>query len=281
LRREVGDRDPHPVSTASERQLASAFASAAGADAVAAAVGAAHRHRAAQVVGWPATRWIRRFRPDPLRRLGLDRVAPAGAPGIDTVTVGRTSRPAPSVVAEAAATAAVRSLVEETTTGLPPAWQRRVAQVAAERRGDVVDALDHAIGSAALPTDRPRWWTTVSAVQKGLAVAMVVGLVWLLALGVAGWFRLPDVPTPKLGEIPWPTVLALGGALAGLLLGVVARAAAGVGARRRAAKALRMLEDATATTSRQLVIEPVNAELAALGELRRLVRDRTAAAARE
>jgi hypothetical protein len=109
-------------------------------------------------------------------------------------------------------------------------------------------------------------------VQKVLAAAMLVGLLWLLALGVAGWFRLPDVPTPHVGEVPWPTALALGGALAGVLLSVASRFAAGVGARRRVQRARRTLEAATADTADRLVIGPVDAELRTLGELRRLVR---------
>jgi GTP-binding protein EngB required for normal cell division len=267
LRAWAGERDPQPVDAESRRDLGRAFAAAAGADAVAEAVGAAHRHRAIAVVGWPPTRWLRRFRPDPLRRLGLDRAAPP-----EGTTVARTSRPGPSAVAAAAATTAARSLVERATAGLPPHWQRRVADVAAERRGDVADALDRAIASAVLPTTRPRWWTAVAAVQKVLAAAMLVGLLWLLALGVAGWFRLPDVPTPHVGEVPWPTALALGGALAGVLLSVASRFAAGVGARRRVQRARRTLEAATADTADRLVIGPVDAELRTLGELRRLVR---------
>jgi hypothetical protein len=137
----------------------------------------------------------------------------------------------------------------------------------------VADSLDRAVASAVLPTAAPRWWTAVAAAQKVLAGLMVVGLVWLLALGIAGWFRLPDIPTPHIGEVPWPTALAIGGALLGILLSVVARAAAGAGARRRVVRARRTLEAATASTAEQLVIDPVDAELRDLAELRRLVRD--------
>src|SRR5690606_30871711 len=157
LAREVGDRPPGPVPDAARRRLGAAFAGAAGADAVADAVGHAHRRRAAQAVGWPPTRWIGRFRPDPLRRLGLDRPPPADGAG----TVGRTSRAGPSAVSKAAATTATRHLVEEVTTGLPASWNRRVGSVAVARRDDVGDALDRAVGSATLPTGRPRWWAGV------------------------------------------------------------------------------------------------------------------------
>ena len=265
---EVGDRDPEPSGRQARRALASAFAEASGADAVADAVGAAHRRRAAQAVGWPPTRWLGRLRPDPLRRLGLDRPPPD--PG--TTTVGRTSRPAPSTVADAALGRALRDFVDDTTAGLPPAWGERVAGVATARRADVADSLDRQIGSARLPTEPAAWWRAASGLQWLLTGIMAVGLVWLVVIGVVAWFGLPDLPTPKIGEVPWPSAMAIGGALAGLLLSVVARALAGFGARRRAAAARRTLTDSVSATADELVADPVDAELRALAELRAAVR---------
>jgi GTP-binding protein EngB required for normal cell division len=269
----VGDTPVRKLDERARRRLATAFAGAAGADAVADAVGAAHRHRAGQVVGWPPTRWAARFRPDPLRRLGLDRVTrPSGDDAPPTPTVARTSRPSPSPVADASVSAAVRSLADEASTDLPERWRLRLMEVASSRRSDIGDGLDRAVGAARLPTDRPRWWSAVSAVQWALAAAMVAGLAWLFAIGLVAWFQLPDLPVPHVGEVPVPTLLALGGAIAGLLLAAVARAAARVGAKRRAAAAHRILTAATAKTANDLVLAPVDAELAALAELQELVR---------
>ncbi len=265
---EVGDRDPEASDRQARRALAAAFAEASGADAVADAVGAAHRRRAAQAVGWPPTRWLGRLRPDPLRRLGLDRPPPD--PG--TTTIGRTSRPAPSTVADAALGRALRDFVDDTTTGLPPAWAERVSGVASARRADVADSLDRQIGSARLPTEPAGWWRAASRLQWLLTGIMAVGLVWLVVIGVVAWFGLPDLPTPKIGEVPWPSAMAIGGALAGLLLSGIARALAGVGARRRAAAARRRLTDAVSATADELVADPVDAELRALAELRTAVR---------
>jgi hypothetical protein len=271
----VGDTPVRKLDERARRRLATAFAGAAGADAVAEAVGAAHRHRAGQVVGWPPTRWAARLRPDPLRRLGLDRVTPSrsgeGDDDVRTTTVARTSRAAPSPVAEASVSAAVRSLADEASAGLPEPWRHRLSDVASSRRTDIADGLDRAVGAARLPTDRPRWWSAVGAVQWVLAAAMVVGLVWLFAIGLVAWFQLPDLPVPHLGEVPVPTLLALGGALAGLVLAAVARAAARVGAKRREAAARRILTAATAKTATDLVLTPVDEELAALAELQALV----------
>ena len=264
----VGDRDPVPPAPGSRRRLAAAFAGASGADAVATAVGAAHRRRAAQAAGWPPTRWVGRLRPDPLRRLGLDRPPPPEG----TDVVPRTSRGAPSTVAEAAVRGAVRAFAEDASDGLPPAWRSRVATVAASRRDDVADGLYRAIGTTALPTQAPRWWTALSGLQWVLAGAMAIGLAWLLVLGVVGWLRLPEVPTPEVGAFPLPTLLALGGAGLGLLVSAVARWFARVGARRRAAVARRRLVAAVEEASEALVAEPVEAELRDLAELHRHVR---------
>ena len=264
---EVAEREPAPIGSGERRRLANAFADAAGAEGVADAVGHAHRRRAAQAVGWPPTRWLGRLWPDPLRRLGLDR--PRAEPG--TTTVARTSRPAPSVVADAALGRALRDFADAAGAGMPEPWQRRIHDVAVARRDDVADALDRQVGSADLPTAPARWWGAVSAVQWVLAGVMVLGLLWLVVIGVVAWFRLPDLPTPELGEIPVPTAMVLGGAILGLLVSAVARALASVAARRRAAATKRMLVDAAASTADELVVAPVDAELAELAELRREV----------
>ncbi|MEA2321751.1 MAG: hypothetical protein QOD81_1601, partial [Solirubrobacteraceae bacterium] len=52
-------------------RLVTALAEAAGVPGVVRAVDRAHRRRGALATGWPAVRWLRRLRPDPLRRLRL------------------------------------------------------------------------------------------------------------------------------------------------------------------------------------------------------------------
>ena len=88
-----------PGLTAGDREsLVDALAEAAGVETVAGAVARAHRRDAALAMGWPFTRWLRRFRPDPLRRLHLGR----GGEG------GRTSLPAATPLQRAQADGAVR-----------------------------------------------------------------------------------------------------------------------------------------------------------------------------
>jgi hypothetical protein len=207
-----------------------------------------------------------------LRRLGLDRRSadPAGVDG-HPGGVARTSLPPPSVVSRAAVSTAIRRVIDGVSAGLLDPWRHRLGTVANSRRGDLDDALDRAVGTARLPTDRPRWWRVVGMLQWLLATALAVGLLWLLAIFVVAWLNLPDLPTAEIGELPLPTVLAIGGAALGLLVAALARWANGVGARRRASIARRRLVAAATEVGRELVIAPLDAELATMTRLHDLV----------
>jgi GTPase Era involved in 16S rRNA processing len=271
----LGDRAPRAVPDRATGDLAQALAGAAGVEGVTDAVAEAHRRRGVHAAGWPPTRWVSRLKPDPLRRLGLDRRSDrsdrsAGGDDPD-VAVQRTSLPPPSPVATAAVSTAIRRVVHDVSGGLPDTWRHRLGTVANSRRGDLDDALDRAVGTTRLPTDRPRWWRVVGAVQWVLAMALAVGLLWLLAIFVVAWFNLPDLPTVDVGELPLPTMLAIGGAALGLLVAALARWATGVGARRRASIARRRLVAAANDVGRDLVIAPLDNELATMTRLHELV----------
>ncbi len=275
LDRVLGERPPAAVTDRAAGDLGRALAGAVGLEGVADAVAEAHRRRGVHAAGWPPTRWISRLKPDPLRRLGLDRRRNGGADHADddTGTVARTSLPPPSPVATAAVSTAIRRVVDDVARDLPDPWRQRLGVVANARHGDVDDALDRAVGTVRLPTHQPRWWRGAGAIQWLLAAVMAVGLLWLLAIFVVAWLNLPDLPTARLGELPLPTTLAIGGAALGLLLSAITRWAVEVGARRRATIARRGLLEATTTVGRALVIEPIEAELAEMARLHHLARD--------
>ena len=92
---------------------------------------------------------------------------------------------------------------------------------------DVADALDQAVLATDLGLSRPRWWSVVGALQWLLTTAAMLGLVWLIVLGVFSWLGLPEIQTPDLGPIPVPTALLLGGLALGFLLGLAVRLMAG------------------------------------------------------
>ena len=143
---------------ASRDELVDALADAAGVPVVVEAVHAARLRSARQATGWPPTRWLSRFRPDPLRRLHLGRA-----------DSGHTSLPKPGPAQLARARGAVRAYLDGTTAGAPEGWV-----LAARRRADVpqeqmADALDAAVaGAAVVDGGAPVWWRLVGFVQWAL-----------------------------------------------------------------------------------------------------------------
>ncbi|MCA5893349.1 50S ribosome-binding GTPase [Isoptericola sp. NEAU-Y5] len=279
--------------------LVDALEDAAGVPTVVDAVAATHRRDAHLATGWPPTRWVSHLRRDPLRRLGLRRGGPGGpggpgGTGGTVVTAGggghgpaedrpeliRSSLPTARPAVRAAAATAVRRYVDSVTDQLPDAWALAVRERGQEPIDRLPGELDQAVvGTRLEAARRPRWWAVAGAVQWLLLVVAVAGLLWLAAAAAVEYFRLPSLILPVLTvdltasgggvlEVPWPTLLALGGLLGGLLLALVSRGIAAWGARRRAARVRKALRDAVARVGDRLVRLPVGNELAALADCR-------------
>jgi hypothetical protein len=244
-------------------RLDAALAEAAGVPTVARAVARAHRRRGALATGWPFVRWLRRLRPDPLRRLRLPDRA-----GDEDGVLGRTSLPGPSAAERAGAASAMRALALGAAGELPEPWPGLVRRAATAREGELADRLDRAVAGADLRMRRPLWWRAAGVLQAVLAAAVAAGGLWLLALAGLAWLRIDDaVPTPEVRGVPVPTLLLAGGALLGLLLALLARLANGISARRRARAAERALRRRVHDAGAELVVAPAQAELAARAEL--------------
>jgi hypothetical protein len=248
-----GDGRPAGIRREDHRRLGAALEDAAGVPTVLRAVEAAHRRRGALASGWPLVRWVRRLRPDPLRRLRLPETP---HPAV------RTSLPPPTDVQTAQVATAARRLADGAAEGLPEPWPRLVRDAAIARDAELADRLDGAVSGADLHVSRPRWWSVASLVQQALLLAVLAGGLWLLVLAVLGYLRVDDVvPLPEAYDIPVPTWLLVGGALAGIALAFAARLANGFGARRRARAAARSLRARVAEVGQELVVAPVDAEL--------------------
>ena len=239
--------------------LVTALSEAAGVPRVVQAVGAAHRHRGTLSSGWPPVRWVRRLKPDPLRRLRLD----DGDDG-DEARVGRTSLPAATDVQLAQVATAVRAVADSASEGLPAPWPTLVRRAASTDEDRVGDRLDLAVGSSRLDTGPPRWWRIASLLQWLLAATAVVGLAWIALAGVAGYLQIEDVvPRPDVAGAPIPTWLVLGGLALGLVLSFLTRLVNSAGARRRQRAADRALRPGIESVADELVLAPVERELAA------------------
>jgi GTP-binding protein EngB required for normal cell division len=253
-----------PLSQSSMDQLTTQVAIAAGVPVVTEAVGNAWRMRGGLATGWPVLAWIAKFKPDPLRRLHLDRLgAGRRRKEIDPSGVGRTSLPATSGVQKARVDTALRTLADQAAQGLTRGWADQIKRAARAAEDALPDRVDRAVATTDLDLARHRrWWQLVRVMQWLLVATVVVGLGWLGLSFLLAYLQLPPLPEVRWWGLPAPTVLTIGGVLAGLLLAGLARIGVEVGARRRIAKAGQSLRAAIAQVTGELVIEPVKAEQA-------------------
>jgi hypothetical protein len=228
------------------------------------AVGDAWRLRGGLATGWPVLAWVAKFKPDPLRRLHLDRLG-AGRKRreIDPSRVGRTSLPAASGVQQARVDSAVRALADRAATGLSRGWSDALKRAARSGVGALSDRLDRAVATTDLDlAQHRRWWQGVRVLQWLLVAALVGGLGWLGVAFVMAYLQLPPLPKVLWWGLSAPTVLLVGGVLAGLIVAGLARIGVEVGARRRRSRARQALRRSIAKVTDELVVEPVRVEQA-------------------
>ena len=251
-----------PVSRQSIDRMNKRLADAAGVTVVTEAVGNAWRLRGGLATGWPVLAWVAKFKPDPLRRLHLDRLgAGRKQKEIDPSRVGRTSLPATSGVQKARVDTAIRALADETAEGLNRGWADAIKAAARSSDGVLPDTLDRAVATTDLDLAAHRnWWQAVRVLQWFLIAGVVGGLAWLGSAFVLAYLQLPPLPEVTWWGFPAPTVLAVGGVLAGLLVAGLARIGIEVGARRRSRNATRALRRSIGKATQELVVGPVEAE---------------------
>jgi len=254
--------DPAPeLSRRTVATLDAQLGEAAGVPVVTQAVDQAWRLRGGLATGWPVLAWVAKFKPDPLRRLRLGGAVRRKEIASPTQT-SRTSLPARSGVQQARVDTALRTLADEASAGLQRGWSDAV-RATTRRSGDgLSDALDRAVATTDLDVDRHRrWWSAVRVLQWVLVAAVVVGLGWLGAAFLLAYLQLPPLPQVVWFRFPAPTVLVVGGVLAGLLVASLARIGVVIGAHRRARLARQRLLTAVSQVSAEQVVAPVREEL--------------------
>lgn len=270
LREAVGDGEAE-LDPSADDELLDALGRAAGVPTVLATVHKDYLHRSGRRTGWLPTRWLARFRPDPLARIGLDRNAGTERSGEFTELLTRSSLPQATPAARAAVDLATRRLGARAAVGIPQRWADAVQDAATPLQGGLVDALDQAIVGTPLPRRTPFWWSAMNAAQWGCGLTALAGGLWLLALAVLGWmqFLLPEVP--RVGPLPLPTVLLGGGLALGFGLAVLARSFAQVGARRRRARVEELLRERMREVASERFLVPVREILARHAQTRRFL----------
>lgn len=235
-----------------KERLIDALAAGAGVDIVVNALSQAHRRDAGLAMGWPFTRWLRRFRPDPLGRLHLRR----GGEG------GRTSLPTATSLQKAQVDNALRRAAGSAGAGLPPPWPDSVKRSVRASTDDLLSDLDAVVSSSDLEeSGRPAWWNVTNGVQILLATIAILGFAWLTLLFALAWFQIPRPPTPEAEQVPWPTLALVGGLLAGFLLSIASQQFARLGARRRRKRAEQRLRGAVAHVAEAKVLSALEREL--------------------
>lgn len=247
------------------RALDEALADAAGVPTVVQAVESSTRIRVGRATGWPIVSWLSKLRPDPLKRLHLD----LGADGKQLTGRSRTSIPAATQVQRARVDTEVRALADDMSRGLARPWADSIRRASVSRLDDLGDRLDAGIGGTDLGVAKlPLWAGVVRVLQWLLVLGVLGGALWLGLLAVFDYLRVGEPTTPNLGGLPLPTVLLIGGVALGVLLAVVCRFLVAATARRRAASVDRRLREAIHQVSADLVVSPIEAELAAYERVR-------------
>ncbi|MFS2089968.1 GTPase [Paenarthrobacter nicotinovorans] len=258
LSKASGDGEARGIKANARARLSSELATAANVPVVVDAVRRSFQRESARRTGWPITRWLLRFRPDPLRRLNLGRS--------DTrPELSRTSLPPAGAPERARTDAAVREFADEASAGAPGPWRAAIRGAARDGRDQLPDALDQAIAGADLKTaKRPLWWLLFNTLQWLALLLAVGGLGWLGVLAALGYFQMPVPEVPRTEGWPWPTLMVAGGVALGVLLAITGRILGGWAARIRAAGAAKRLKAAVAEVAEQRIVEPVGVEITRL-----------------
>ena len=245
------------VRAAAKTRLADELAVAANVPTVVRAVGQSYRLESVKRTGWPVTRWLSRFRPDPLRRLNLRSLAPS--------ELNRTSLPQAGAPERARTDAAVREFADAASAGAPGPWRAAIRGAAREGREQLPGALDQAIAGTDLAANRRSWWWGVFNVVQWLALLTVLGgLGWLGVLAALGYFQMPVPEVPRVEGWPVPTLMIAAGVVLGIFLAITGRFIAAVAANARAARARKRLNAAVSSVTQELVVEPVEVEVSRL-----------------
>ncbi|HEU5036431.1 MAG TPA: GTPase [Nocardioides sp.] len=260
---ESGSAPTRALSAERAAALDDAFAEAAGVPVVVDAVERATRAKVGHATGWPIATWLGGIRPDPARRLDLD----LGSEARQLSGRARAGVPQASQVQRARVDTEVRVLADEVSAGLNQPWVDAVHRASVSRLDELGDRLDAALAATEIGASRtPAWAWLVRVVQWVLLAAAVVGLVWTGAL--LGTGKLSDADTPQVAGVAVAPVLLVGGLVLGIVLGLVGRLGVARAGRARAELADRQLRSAVSDVSRELVVEPVDAELTAYTAVR-------------
>ena len=265
LQEASGTAKPRTLSPVRVGELEVAFADSAGVPVVVDAVERSTRLRAGRATTWPLVSVFTRFRPDPLKKLGLDlgdsAAALRGSP--------RAALPATTPVQRARIDTEVRALADDSSAGLGQPWVDAVRRASTARLPEVADRLDSSMARTDLgASSLPVWAGIVRVLQWLLIITAVAGAAWSGLLIAGGSMS----EATQVGGMPLPLLLLVGGVLLGIVLALVCRGLVAATARTRAAAADRALREQVHQVATELVVDPVADELAAYAAVQTALR---------
>jgi GTP-binding protein EngB required for normal cell division len=239
------------------RDLADAFAQAAGLAAVADAIAGAREAQAARYTGWPPARLVRRRR-DPVRSLRAARnVSATGAGQAQQSEVGN----------------AITGFADAVGGGLPEPWSATLREAARSNAATVPSALATAVGGAVRGegTRVPVWWLLITAWQWLLTVLAVAGLAWAVVIAVGHSGHEQSTLLGDISLIPWLLVLAAAMLLLGFLTAAGCQNMVLLAADSERERAEQAMRERVTAVARDLVLVPAGREIAEYERFRKEV----------
>ncbi len=259
-----GDSPDDTLPAGTARQLATAFAAAAGVGGIGDALRSARELRALDYVGWPVSWLVERLTSrDPIRKIRLGKIWAE----LRGVTAG------PSGMQQAEIDNALTQVADERVPSLPKPWSRTVRTAVRSKAADIPAAVSAEIGSA-LPADAAvdRWWRTIGVVQGLLLGCVLVGLAWSVALLILGVAGVGSASMPRLFTTSWYLLPAGGlvvvGLVGGWLTARICTRAVSAAANREMDLLRRDIDERLTGVAREMVLAPAEQELAELDRFR-------------
>lgn len=246
---------------AAVKELSDGLVAVIGVPALSEAAAASYRRRAVAAMEWPPLAWLRRLRTEQLPAL-----AGGSGGGLSTPTANTDASVAQRVTAGLAA----RAVATRVSDGLPFPWPDAIAVASRSRLYELPDALTEAIMAAApeVRVERtPAWWRAVGVGQWVLAAAALVGLAWLAIGWILSVVALP-MTQPKVGPMPVPVLLLVGGLALGAATAALVRPTATWAARAARTRAEQRLRQVITDVGEEYVVAPVRKVLRAYAQAR-------------
>jgi len=248
-------------------QLVDSFSRAVGVSAVADTLQSARELRALDYVGWPVA-WLaeRLTGRDPVRRVRLGRLWAE----IKSMASG------PSDAQQAEIDHALTTVADEIGAPLPKPWSQTTRSAVRSRAAEIPAALGTAM-TESLPDENKiaPWWRLIGGLQGLLLGGVAVSLAWIVALLIFGVFHAAGHAPRLLSDaslLPWIIVLTGAFLLLGWLTAVGSRNVVRAAAEQESKRVQETMRGRIGTVAHEMVIVPVEQELAEYGRFRNELR---------